>query len=117
LHGSAAVAAAERLVAETADTYPEAARGEPARRAPRHIGVDVLLACALVVGPLAVVISRLDPGVATAAAAMPLIAVLGASIALGDVVHERDGSARRRRFAMIVMAVAIVSMFLIVRAT
>ena len=63
------------------------------------------------------VISRLDPGVATTAAVMPLIAVLGAAIALGDVVDERDGSARRRRFAMVVMAVAIASMFLIVRAT
>lgn len=115
MHRVAPVPRSEQLAAETADTYAGVTRAGDARRADRHSALDLVLTLALIVGPAAVLVSRLRPGFAATAAAIPLLALVASGVALGSLPDA--ASLRRRRLAIAVMVVAIASMFLIVRTT
>ena len=112
----------ERMTAEQADTYRPGARDAGARRAARHVSADLGFLVALIIGPLAVVLSRVEPGARSPAVAATLLALVVGGVTLGALPDagvdpdERRQLARRRRIALAVMIVALASMFVIVRA-
>jgi hypothetical protein len=112
----------EPAIVQRADTYERAPRGETARRAPGPGALDAGIVIALVVGPLALLVSRLAPSLSAPSVAAALLSLVAGGVALGSLPEaavdpaENAALVRRRRIALAVIVVALVSMFLIARS-
>jgi hypothetical protein len=106
----------EPALVARADSYGPVPRGESAQRAVPRSAPDLWIALALLVGPLALLLSQLAPAARETSVAIALVSLVFGGVALGALpAGEQDALVRRRRLALAVIVVALVSMFLIAR--